>query len=155
MPYLVPMRSLRYLLVATLGVLSCASSAASAPPTALTVTSGLKAGGLPIGRVVVYTAASDPNHLLGRPSFYTSKVVFYDTRISASERRGGISVGGSVEVFASKADAVSRYAFLSANSGPLFTEYHYLDGVVLLRISSVLTPAQAASYEAVLKRIAG
>jgi hypothetical protein len=119
------------------------------------VTRELKAEGLPIGRIVVYTRTSDPNHLLGRPSFYTSKVLFYDTRIRASERRGGISVGGSVEVFGSKADAVSRYGFLSVNSGPLFAEYHYLEGLVLLRISSVLTPAEAASYDAALKHVAG
>jgi hypothetical protein len=131
----VSVKSLRYLLAAALGALSFASTAASAPPTALTVTRELKAAGLPIGRVVVYTRASDPNHLLGRPTFYTSKVVFYDTRIPASERRGGISGGGSVEVFESKVDALSRFEFL--------------------RVSSVLTPAQAASYDAVLRHVAG
>jgi hypothetical protein len=155
MSYRVSVRSVRCLLAASLGAMICVSSAASAPPTALTVARELKAEGLPIGRIVVYTRTTDPNQLLGRPSFYTSKVLFYDTRIRASERRGGISVGGSVEVFGSKVDAVSRYGFLSANSGPLFAEYHYLEGLVLLRISSVLTPAQAASYDTALKHVAG
>src|SRR6266480_581810 len=39
---------------------------------------GLKAKGLPIGAVTTYTAASDPNHLLGRPGQYTDKVSFKD-----------------------------------------------------------------------------
>ncbi len=119
---------------------------------------GLKAHGLPIGASFTYNAANDLNHDLGRPGQYIGKVNFKDTRITSTEQGAAISVsnGGSIEVFANTTDAAHRFAYLQAlsKSGvPQFVEYEYLDGVVILRISSQLTPDQAAAYRVALKAL--
>jgi hypothetical protein len=117
---------------------------------------GLKAKGLPIGSSITYTAATDLNHLLGRPGQYTDKVSFKDTRITGQGTGIGVSDGGSIEVFATTADAGKRFAYLqslSTSGNALFAEYEYLDGVVILRISNQLTPDQAGQYQAALKAL--
>ncbi len=40
----------------------------------------LKAAGLPVTHLIVYTAATDPNHEMGRQGGYTSKVAWQDRR---------------------------------------------------------------------------
>jgi len=57
----------------------------STPITARTLTAQLAAAGLPIGKIVVYTATSDPNALLGRQGGYTSKTAWADERALAAE----------------------------------------------------------------------
>lgn len=108
----------------------------------------------------VYTEADDPNKLMGRPGGYTSKTAFYDSRISKDaalgERDDAIIRGGSVEVFESAELATKRYEYVKAiaESSSLFTEYDYVSGTALLRVSKELTPSQAREYEAALKQIA-
>ena len=61
-----------------------------------------------------------------------------------------VSDGGSVEVFATVTDAQHRFKYLQAIStsgNALFAEYEYLDGIAILRLSSKLTPTQAAAYK--------
>ena len=130
-------------------------AAAHAGQSADQILQGLKAKGLPIGTVTTYTAANDPNHLLGRPGQYTDKVSFKDTRIGQGTGIG-VSHGGSIEVFATVQDAQKRFTYLqslSTSGNALFAEYEYLDGVVILRISSQLTPDQAAQYQTALKAL--
>jgi hypothetical protein len=135
-----------------------ASAAGSAPPTARQLVLGLRSAGLPIGKIKVYTAATDGSHLLGRPGGYVGKVSFRDERIH--DGGGGYSVasGGSVEVFASTAAARRRAAFVAsifASSSPAVpSEHDYLRGSVFLRLSHVLTPAQVRAYVAALRRLA-
>ncbi len=122
-------------------------------PSAKQVVFRLKAAGLPIGAFRVYNEKTDGNHLLGRPGQYTSKVNFRDKRVSPS---GDFDVtgGGAVEVFASKADAKRRYEYVAAIAkSPLFSEYDYLEGKALLRLSHILTPTQAKKYEAIFRRL--
>jgi len=118
---------------------------------------GLKAHGLSISESFTYTADNDVNKLLGRPGQYVGKLNFKDTRITSTERGIGISVrdGGSIEIFATITDAQNRFTYIQAisKSSPLFAEYEYLDGLVILRISSQLTPVQAKAYEAALKAL--
>ncbi len=126
--------------------------------TADQILQGLKSHGLPIGVSFTYNAANDLNHDLGRPFQYIGKVNFKDTRISSTEQGAAISVsdGGSIEMFANESDAMHRFSYLQALSksgSPFFVEYEYLDGVVILRISSLLTPDQAAKYQAALKAL--
>ena len=122
------------------------------------IVAGLKAKELPIGDVFTYTAANDPNNLLGRPGQYVSKDNFRDTRISSTDTGTDISVsdGGAVETFANPTDAQKRFAYLqsiSTSGNALFAEYEYLDGDVILRISSQLTPDQAQAYATALKAL--
>lgn len=107
---------------------------------------------------IVYTADTDPNKLLGRPNGYTSKASFTDSRVKAAEAKdgntGSVDLGGSVEVYADDAAAAARKQYIDGvmkASPALGTEYSYVDGPVLLRVSQELTPDQAAEYEAALQ----
>lgn len=112
----------------------------------------LQANGLPIGDSYVFSRADDPDHLLGTPGQYVGKVTFQDARIAQDSHGTQIGVldGGCIEVFANlkDADATQQY-FESINTdGPVFsTEFDYWHGIVLLRLSSQLTPDQAHAYQ--------
>ncbi|MGW7197665.1 hypothetical protein [Streptomyces chryseus] len=106
-----------------------------------------------------YTEANDPNHLFGRPGGYTSKAAFSDSRVSSADVEGldkdAIERGGSVEVFktAEAAKARAKYIETIAKSMPGVTEYHYMAGGILVRVSNLLTPTQAKDYEAGAKSL--
>ena len=136
-----------------------ASPAATKPPTASTAFTTL-AGAVTTAKLSgTITAANDPNHLLGRPSQYTSKVTFTDTRIKATEvvdsTKGSVDLGGAVEVFANSADAAARAKYIQAvtKSMPALAEYDYVHGTVLVRVSHYLTPAQAAGYKSAASKL--
>jgi hypothetical protein len=125
--------------------------------TAGQVARRLKAHGLPVAGIEVFTAADDPDHLLGRPGEYTSKSEFADSRITG-EAGQGVTAGGSVEVFADQAGAVRRARYIQAlvQAAPVLgAEYDYVAGGVLLRVSGQLTPAQARQYKRALAAITG
>lgn len=103
----------------------------------------------------VYTAETDPNNLLGRPSGYESKADFTDSR-AKPELDDEVQQGGSVEVFDDPADAKDRGKFIAdtLKKMKIFgTEYHYTKGGILLRVSGELTPDQAAEYEEALDEL--
>ena len=106
----------------------------------------------------VYTAETDPNHLLGESNGYTSEATFTDNRISpvdtAGVRPGSIQKGGSVEVFADASSATirrQRLGQLERNAPLPAGEYTFTNGPALLRVSGRLTPAQAAEYAAAFR----
>ncbi|MGI8404926.1 MAG: VWA domain-containing protein [Thermomicrobiales bacterium] len=115
----------------------------------------LQASGLPIGNYVAYTAETDTNKLLGRPGQYIGKVNFIITSITSESTSYNIADGGSIEVFENAAQAKSRgdYVATVTQSTPQFAEYDFLEGTVLLRLSSSLTPDQAEVYKMALKEI--
>lgn len=123
----------------------------------------LKAAGMQIGRVDVYNAETDPVSRLGRPGQYIGKAIFQDSRLPLVLQQGQDVIsfqnsGGIVEVFPStveledrkKALDLARQQFPAA-----FPEYQYSNGVILLRLGHVLTPEQAAGYEAALASFEG
>ena len=129
------------------------ANATISTPTAAQVVARFTSAHLPVVNVITYTATSDPNNLLGRPNEYTSKTSWSDTRIPASEtvglQDGDTQFGGSVEVFPNVADAQARENYIQSvlKSMPaLGTEYDYIVGDALIRVSGLLTPAQAAQY---------
>ena len=138
------------------------TSAVSAPnPTAsphpasgATLAARLKAAGLPVRHLIVYTPATDPNHEMGRQNGYTSKVAWVDPRAvkagagNPASDRGGIEFGGGIEVFPTAAGAKARYQYLKGFTAPFGDGYDYLSGPAILRLSQYLTPAQARAYEA-------
>lgn len=93
----------------------------------------------------VYTATTDPNHLLGRQGEYTSKVNW-------GQDRGNGNVFLSIEVFPDTPDAKLRYAYLRAFRPPFGDGYDYLYRAAILRLASIYTPAQAATLKASFKR---
>lgn len=136
----------------------------------------LREAGAPIGVTRIYSAADDPNELLGRPGGYIGKANFHDTRLPAPTVPGlceppppgqsepicpdvpedpEIRDGGSVEVFATAEAAENRATYVRAitQSGGPFAEYSYLAGTVFLRISASLTPENAVPYEQALDRL--
>jgi hypothetical protein len=141
---------------ATPGTAATQPQPASAP-TAEQVVADL-AGTIGTARpTVVFTAETDPNHLLGRPNGYTSKASFTDSRIKTSDvkdsRTGSVDQGGSVELYPDETGAAARKKFIddTTKAAPILgTEYSYLDGPVLLRVSQALTPAQAQEYQTAL-----
>jgi len=149
---------------ALLGVFASAvvivSAGCSGGPTtdldAAGVTKELANAGLPATLSVTFDESSDPNKLLGRPGGYTSKTAFTDDRVKApGAKKGDLTLGGSVEVFASEDEAEKRAEYVKtiAASSPMFAEYTYLRGTVVLRVSKELTPTDAAAYEAALSKI--
>lgn len=122
--------------------------------TAQAVLVRLMAADLPITGTATVTAASDPNHLLGRPNGYSSKVTFIDTRIDKSSvadtEAGSVDLGGAIECYDNPADAARRAAYIQQveKAYPMVgTEYTYVVGPAVIRISSALTPKQAAAYK--------
>lgn len=157
-----PNRAATALLTATaagclLASCSSADSSTSAPAPARTadqVVSTLT-GKIPTVKLVkAYTAEDDPNHLLGRPNGYTSKAAFADSRVPADQLQGDdaddTDRGGSVEVFPDEAGAKTRMDYIqTVTKGlPGAAEYDYVVGAVLVRVSHLLTPDQAAGYQA-------
>ncbi|KIZ16813.1 hypothetical protein [Streptomyces natalensis] len=123
------------------------------------------AGAVPTAKMAwTATAANDPNHLLGRPNQYTSKIAFADSQIPAKDtepggakmyKTGDVQLGGSVEVFSSPGDAAARTKYVAAVTKTVqwFAEYDYQHGDIVLRLSHLLTPDQAAKYKAALDKL--
>jgi hypothetical protein len=114
----------------------------------------LQDAGVPIDESQELTAANDPNELLGRPGQYTGKAFFHDARLPAEKNSLHPELidadsGGSVEVFASEADAKKRADYVQAitESSGLFAEYSYLRGAAFIRVTGKLTPDQVKIYE--------
>lgn len=105
------------------------------------------------------TAENDPNELLGRPNQYTSKITFTDSQISADDvtgtDKGDVSRGGAIEAFDSPADAAARAKYIQAvtKGMPALSEYDYVHGTVVVRVSHYLTPKQAGAYESAANRL--
>jgi hypothetical protein len=91
--------------------------------------------------LTVYTAVTDPNHLLGRQGEYTSKVEW-----TVGDEDSGI------EVFGGASDARLRYIYLRAFRPPLGDGYDYLYRGAILRLASIYTPAQASALKASFER---
>lgn len=128
----------------------------TAPPRPLTadqVMAKLKAAGLPIGQVFVYTEVTDPNKLLGRPGQYTSKTDAGDTRHPELDPTKTCVV--CVEVYPTPAGAQARKAEVDriGASAAFLLEYTYAEGTVCLRQDHALLPSESAAYDAALKQI--
>lgn len=119
--------------------------------TAETVVQALKVAKVPVVKEVVYTDATDQNHLLGRPHQYTSKISFEDNRIMQPKQ----SLNNTIEAFTSAEDLENRRAYVESigKKVPLFAQYMFVHKNVLLRLGFDLTPNQAKEYERVLNSL--
>ena len=144
------------------GAASPAGSAPTSQPPAGGVSDqslvvALQSAGLPMDDIVIYTATTDPNHLLGRPGQYTAKASWHDTRLPSPTNPAApeVSDGGGIEIFADHASAQARADYIQ-NIGkniPFLAEYDYVHGPVVLRLSKSLTPDQAAAYDQVFEAV--
>ncbi|MFT3877166.1 MAG: hypothetical protein QM708_12195 [Propioniciclava sp.] len=98
-------------------------------------------------KIVTITEDNDPNNLIGRPNGYKTAAVIYDSGASCDQL--GTSCGGTVEVFATEAEAKARSEYTQGvlKDAPMFgTEYHTLNGAALLRITGNIKPSVATGY---------
>jgi hypothetical protein len=116
------------------------------------IVDALSASDLPITNLEVFDAETDPNSLLGRPGQYTVKVSWEDGRLTDS-----IDPGGTIEVFPDVESMQRRADYIEqiGQEASMLLQWVFTDertGAVL-RVSSDLTPDQAAEYEAWLKSL--
>jgi len=109
-----------------------------------TVAAAVKASPFGIADVLIYTAETDTNKLLGRPGQYTGKVSWNDLRVTSK------NYDSTIELFADRASMDARFTYVDAiiKSSPLFLQYMYRnDGrLAILRLPKDLTPLQAQAY---------
>lgn len=107
-------------------------------------------------KVTVITEDNDPNDLIGRPNGYVSAAVVSDQGGDQSDSEPGVAYGATVEVFEDAEAAQRRSDYIQGilEDAPLFgTEYHYLSGPALLRVSGEIKPSMAAEYEEAFKSV--
>ena len=97
-----------------------------------------------------YTASTDPNNLLGRQDGYTSKVSWGGFALTDGDGQNG----GSIEVFATPAEALARKTYVSSFGAMLSDGYDYVIGTALLRLEPEYLPAQARTLDAEFKKAA-
>jgi hypothetical protein len=108
---------------------------------------------------VVYSASTDPDHLLGKAHGYLSRVAFSDSRVQSGDVAGNkpddVQRGGTVETFATPAQAHARAKDIEGGSlGAMASgEYHYYVGGSLIRVSQILTPLQAQDYKSAAQKL--
>jgi hypothetical protein len=116
-----------------------------------------------MNHLVVFTASTDPNNMLGRQGDYTSKVQWRDSRAihkgeapyfqsmkslglhpkaadALSSAGSGVALGGSIEVYPSAAGAEARYRYIVRvnKSVPMIADgYDYVHGTAVLRLSKL------------------
>jgi hypothetical protein len=107
------------------------------------------------GAVLTITAAellnetNDPNELFGRPNGYVAGAVFYDNRVTCDSL--GVECGATLEIWPTAEDAQARSDYIQGilkEAPALGSEYNYLDGASLLRVTGALPPSAAVEYEA-------
>lgn len=117
---------------------------------------GIAAMGLPMYNIIVFTAETDPNELLGQPNAYTGKASWADYRMGQYAEDD--PTGGTIEVFATEADALSRYNYISEvyESMPSLRAHMYLVENVLLRVETEnVSEEEFAEYVGCLNSVLG
>jgi hypothetical protein len=119
------------------------------------VASGFLKAGLPIDEVVSHTAKTDPNRLLGRPGYYTSKTDFRDLRYYKDDTDEWDGDNHTIEVFPTAAAALSRKQYVErvTKGIPFLVQYLILRGRVLVRIDRVMTPEEVQQYSNALDKM--
>lgn len=121
--------------------------------TADQVINKMQDAGLPIDGVIVYDEQTDWNKLLGRPNQYISKINFADTRLEQTDPEN--PEGGTIEVFNNSSDLKKRkkHNEMVMEQYPIFTEYLFVNGNYILRLSYDLTKDQAEEYKKIFMSI--
>lgn len=106
--------------------------------------------------VTEVTEDNDPNDLIGRPNGYTAAAVITDENGEPSEDLS-IDTGATVEQWGSESDAQDRSDYIQEiqkeGGGLLGSEWNYLHGEFLLRVSGELKPSTADEYEAAFNEL--
>jgi hypothetical protein len=111
-------------------------------------------GVIPDLEATTITEDNDPNDLLGRPNGYVAAVVLEDPRLEGCGAGLGVDCGATIEEWpvADAAQQRAEYIATLQEEAPILgSEYHYLDGAVLVRVSGELKPSEAEEYEAAVE----
>ena len=103
-----------------------------------------------VKKVMVITEDNDPNDLIGRPGGYLSAAVIHDQGGDQSDPEPGVAYGATIEVFEDESAAQDRSDYIQnilKDSPMLGTEYNYVNGAALLRVSGEIKPSVASQYE--------
>lgn len=106
-----------------------------------------------VTKVLDLTAASDPNHLLGRPTGYSAAAIVFDSRAAADcdDADPGVDCGATVEQWPDGASAKHRMNYIQTmlkDAPMLGTEYDYVRGDLLVRVTGTLAPVAAKAIAA-------
>jgi len=130
-----------------LALVLTACGGAATDKDAAAIIGDLAAQGVPVKLGTVYDEKTDPNKLMGRPNGYASKAEFTDSRVQAD-------TAGSVEVFDGAGGAEARAEYVQAlGKAPMFAEYTYVAGNVVVRVNKDMAPSDAKAYEDALRKI--
>src|ERR1700727_1298123 len=127
----------------THGAPPATTRAAARTPSAAALARALGQDGLQVTQLIVYTTATDPNHLMGRQGGYTSKVAWEDPKAEkagagkpvTADDKGSTEYGGGIEVYPTRAGAQARLEYLKGFTPPFGDGYDYLAGSAVLRLS--------------------
>ena len=138
---------------ATKTVKATATQAATPSPsklTAMQITDAFIKAGLPVTKVVAQTESTDPNNFLGRPGKYTERVSFDVPGGDPSAKVGETDRGGVIELWPSQADAQTRADYIQAVLKSMGSEYDYVHGPALVRITGNVLPSVAKKFQVAL-----
>jgi hypothetical protein len=116
---------------------------------AAAVLAALSSAGLPMSHGSVQDEDSDPNNLLGRPNGYLSRASFDVPGADVNADKYDIDRGGVIEVWPDAASAKARSDYIQGvlKAAPMLgTEYDYLSGSVLVRLSGRIKPSVATKF---------
>lgn len=119
----------------------------SDPVDATAVAEDLKSASGTATTIETITEDNDPNDKIGRPNGYESAAVIYDSEVSCDSL--GVDCGLTIEVYPDETGAIARAEYLQTiqRSMPLLgSEWDYVKGGVLVRISGNLKPSSATKY---------
>jgi hypothetical protein len=117
--------------------------------SAMSAANALKGDVPTVTKVVKITEDNDPNGDLGRPGKYEQAASIYDSRAKCDSDLD-VTCGAKIEVWANEDDAKARADFIQdALKGAqiLGSEYDYIKGRMLLRVSGNLKPSEAKEYK--------
>ncbi|QNF95348.1 hypothetical protein [Janibacter sp. YB324] len=100
-----------------------------------------------VTKVVTITEDNDPNNLLGRPHGYESAAVLYDKAGTCDAPSS--DCGAVIETFADESAAKARGEYIQGllrESPVLGSEWDYVKGTSLLRVSGTLKPSANEAY---------
>lgn len=103
----------------------------------------LVAARVPGSKLVQYTEDNDPNSLLGRPNGYSDGA---NIQWLMCDDPPSVDCGAVVEVWGSEGKAIARAKYIQgvlSDNPALGSEYAYVKGKTLIRVSGTVKPSQA------------